>query len=143
MNAGYGSASDRHQSRVFAPLGVLLLAAPRIAAAQTPAPDPPAFTVEEEFDVSVPMRDDVHLATDLYFPAGATGELPVILIRTPYQKKAWRGAQGVARYFARRGYVVAIQDVRGKGESQGTFTVSAAEREDIPPPPSARPASAC
>ena len=35
----------------------------------------------------VPMRDGVHLATDVYLPAGHTGHtgpLPVLLERTPY-----------------------------------------------------------
>ena len=56
----------------------------------------------------VAMPDGVKLATDLYFPADLREPLPVILIRTPYKKEM---EELEARYFARRGYVVAVQDV--------------------------------
>ena len=81
--------------------------------------------------VMIPMRDGIRLAADLHFPADA-GERkwPVILIRTPYDKRRWRTADsahesglGMARFFARHGFVVAVQDVRGKHESEGSFSV--------------------
>ena len=34
----------------------------------------------------VPMRDGIHLATDVYLPAHCPGPLPVLLERTPYGK---------------------------------------------------------
>jgi uncharacterized protein len=68
-------------------------------------------------DVMVAMRDGVHLATDVYLPPGG-GPLPVVLMRTPYDKGAERSvslaAQGVAR-----GYAVVLQDCRGRFASQG------------------------
>ena len=68
------------------------------------------------------MRDGVRLSTDLYFPKGAGEKLPVILIRTPYSKKGIRDRSGTGPYFfAGQGYVVAVQDVRGKFESEGKF----------------------
>jgi hypothetical protein len=51
------------------------------------------------------------------------------MIRTPYNKKAERTVEP-ARWFAGQGYIVAIQDVRGKFESQGEYTVSAHDTED-------------
>ena len=49
----------------------------------------------------------------------AVGErLPVLLNRTPYDKTSL--AQQ-AQYFAQRGYVVALQDVRGRYKSEGKF----------------------
>jgi len=78
----------------------------------------------------VPMRDRVRLATDLYFPVGAGERLPVILIRLPYNKNRYGGALGPARFFASQGYVVAVQDVRGKFGSEGEYTLSAADAND-------------
>ncbi len=66
------------------------------------------------------MADGVRLATDVYRPSGAQGALPVILMRTPYGKGG-SGPTADARMFASHGYVVAVQDVRGKGESEGLF----------------------
>ena len=78
----------------------------------------------------MPMRDGVKLSTDLYFPEGLSGRLPVILIRTPYDKNASRSEDSTARMFAVQGYVVAVQDTRGKFESEGEYTVSAADTND-------------
>ena len=63
------------------------------------------------------MRDGVLLATDLYLPAGAP-KSPVILLRTPYKKEF---IEIQARYYARRGYVFAAQDVRGRFASAGQW----------------------
>jgi hypothetical protein len=78
------------------------------------------------------MRDGVRLSTDLYFPDGAAGPLPVIVVRTPYGKAAeWlRGPEGYPSFFASHGYVVAVQDCRGRYESEGTFTPGRHERQD-------------
>ncbi len=71
--------------------------------------------------VRVPMRDGTKLIADLWLPA-ATGRYPVITIRTPYSRRAdWLDAKGVGEYFAARGYAVLAQDVRGTGDSEGTF----------------------
>jgi putative CocE/NonD family hydrolase len=64
------------------------------------------------------MRDGVQLATDLYFPADDRPPYPVILIRTPYNK-SWMATYG--NYYTQSGYVVAIQDVRGRWASQGDW----------------------
>ena len=77
-------------------------------------------------DVMVPMRDAVRLATDIYRPAHADGSavegtFPVILGRTSYDKSnpvIW--VDPVARFFVPRGYVVLLQDLRGRGKSEGT-----------------------
>lgn len=80
------------------------------------------------------MRDGVRLSTDLYFPVGAELPLPVILIRTPYSKDSrpphYTRPGSIANYFAGHGYVVAVQDNRGRHESEGDFVVSRSERED-------------
>ncbi len=81
----------------------------------------------------IPMRDGVQMATDLYFPAQdgepAAGRFPVILERTPYDKAAARNTANGA-YFARRGYVCALQDVRGRFASEGEWYPFAREAPD-------------
>ncbi|HJT72030.1 MAG TPA: CocE/NonD family hydrolase [Terriglobales bacterium] len=90
---------------------------------------PPKFKVRVEKSVMVPMRDGIRLSTDLYFPEGVGVKLPVILIRTPYNKQV-RWLQPAINFFAGQGYVVAVQDVRGKFESQGDYVISAADPQD-------------
>ena len=81
--------------------------------------------------VMIAMRDGVQLATDLYFPPGAQegGRFPTILVRTTYDKTAARTAIDPDVAMA-TGYVVALQDVRGRGESGGSFYHGVAEAED-------------
>jgi uncharacterized protein len=86
-----------------------------------PVSDPllsqPKFEVKVEANTMIAMRGGVKLATDIYLPQ-AGGKAPVILIRTPY-KKEMSEIQG--RYYARRGYAVAIQDCRGRFGSEGVW----------------------
>ncbi len=71
--------------------------------------------------IKVAMRDGVTLVSDLWLPA-PPGKYPAIVIRTPYGRGAgWLDARGVGEYFAAHGYGVVVQDVRGTGESGGTF----------------------
>jgi putative CocE/NonD family hydrolase len=80
-----------------------------------------SFVVEK--NVMVPMRDGVRLATDIYRPARAgtavSERLPVLLQRTPYNKSGGRGTQ--IELFVKQGYVVVVQDSRGRYNSQGVF----------------------
>ena len=73
-------------------------------------------------NVMVPMRDGVKLAADIYFPLSLK-KAPVILIRTVYGKLIGMsiGSTSAARLFARNGYIVIVQDVRGRGRSRGEF----------------------
>lgn len=75
------------------------------------------FEVVTERDVPAPMRDGVVLHADIYRPK-AEGKFPVLLIRTPYNK-AFRSALGFKG--AARGYVVIIQDCRGRFASGGEW----------------------
>jgi hypothetical protein len=83
------------------------------------------MTIAVSLDVMVPMRDGVRLATDIYRPAledgtPAPGRFPVILTRTSYDKSnPVMQVEPVGKFFARNGYVVAIQDLRGRGQSEG------------------------
>jgi putative CocE/NonD family hydrolase len=79
--------------------------------------------------VLIPMRDGVRLSTDLHFPDGAPTPYPTILLRTPYGKSGAGGVASISRFVA-QGYAVAIQDIRGKYESDGEFAVTAPDRLD-------------
>jgi putative CocE/NonD family hydrolase len=98
---------------------------------QTQACSPPAYEASTERNVMMPLRDGVTLATDIYFPAvngeKVDGQFPVVLTRTPYDKS---NLAATGKYYAERGYVAAMQDVRGRYESQGTFYPFAHEGPD-------------
>lgn len=85
-------------------------------------------------NVMVKTRDGIGLATDIYRPArqGIPVEhpLPVLLERTPYNKGDAFRFQSKAEYFTRRGYVVVIQDCRGRFQSEGDFYFLTREAED-------------
>lgn len=95
-------------------------------------PAPGFGRVRLEKSIRVPMRDGTRLSTDLYFPHDADGPFPVIAIRLPYDKNTfakYREPGSVAHFFAGHGYVVAIQDMRGRFESEGDYTYFSGDRE--------------
>ena len=81
------------------------------AAAQAPG----AIAVEK--NVAMKTRDGVTLRADIYHPA-AEGKYPVLLTRTPYNKDSMSpiGFKG-----AGRGFIVVVQDVRGRYNSEGEW----------------------
>ena len=102
-------------------IGAAATLAPGVAA-QVPAPYGAILFAE---DVMVPMRDGVRLATDVYRPVRdgvpVAEPLPVLLQRTPYGRQG-RGLVERSLYFVERGYVVVLQDMRGRYGSEGTFS---------------------
>ena len=91
------------------------------------------YSVVCDRNVMLPARDGVGLATDIYHPAvdgeKSEGPFPVILERTPYDKASLSNVAN-AKYFARRGYVCAVQDVRGRYRSEGEWYAFAKEAPD-------------
>lgn len=89
-----------------------------------------SFQVVCERDVAVKMRDGVVLTADVYRPK-AEGKFPVLLARTPYDKANTRvydapfGIRG-----ASQGYVVIIQDARGRFTSKGDWYPFKHESQD-------------
>ncbi len=106
---------------------LLALVIPSCIRAQVTAGSPDLPNVQQELGVVIPMRDGVHLAADLFVPRAST-RLPTVLVRTPYNRKA--RAMNSYRFFARRGYAVVIEDVRGRYASQGVFGSTAQEGPD-------------
>ncbi len=78
-----------------------------------------AAQFHQRFGVMIPMRDGIRLAADIYTPAD-TGRWPTILIRTPYVKTPQFKRYKLAVYL-QNGYAVALQDTRGRGDSEGEF----------------------
>jgi len=76
-------------------------------------------------NIMIHMRDGIKLATDIYRPADINGnpkegKYPAILGRTSYDKAnpvIW--VKPVAEFFVSNGYVVILQDIRGRGDSEG------------------------
>jgi uncharacterized protein len=94
----------------------------------------PQYDVIVLKNVLVPMRDGVLLAADVYRPArGGTfvdAPQPALLERTPYSKDDRERVELNGLWYAERGYVAVIQDVRGRYRSEGTFTFLTQEAED-------------
>ncbi len=105
----------------FLPLicGVILLTA-------TAARGVERYEVTVERGVPVKMRDGVMLRADIYRPT-SPGKFPVLLQRTPYDK---RGGADFGLKAAARGYVVIVQDVRGRYTSEGEWYTFKHESED-------------
>lgn len=90
----------------------------------------------------VPMRDGIRLATDIYLPARFNGALPVLLERTPYDKRGTNHADRtaaeptpvakpeIAAQFAKSGYAYVLQDCRGRFRSEGNFAKYLGEDRD-------------
>ncbi len=78
------------------------------------------------------MRDGVQLAMDVVRPT-EPGRYPVILIRTPYNKVACLGSprgKALQDLLARSGYIIAVQDCRGRFNSDGVFDPYRQEHAD-------------
>lgn len=76
------------------------------------------------------MRDGITLYSDIYLP-DETGEYPVLLMRQPYGRSiASTVTHAHPVWYASKGYIVVIQDVRGRGESEGEFNPFVQEAED-------------
>ncbi len=79
--------------------------------------------VRLERGVTCRMSDGVALVSDHYYAAGSPEvAMPTLLMRQPYGRDiASTVVYAHPVWFARHGYNVVIQDVRGRGDSEGTF----------------------
>ena len=88
------------------------------------------LSVRPKETVSMLTRDCVRLDADVYRPDDA-GEFPVLLMRQPYGRAiASTVVYAHPTWYAAHGYIVVIQDVRGRGTSEGTFELFAHEIAD-------------
>ncbi len=86
------------------------------------------YGIKYEKNVPGTMRDGTTLYADVYRPDSA-GQFPVILLRLPYGKQLAE-VFGDHEYFPARGYVVVVQDGRGRFESEGEYYPLIDEAQD-------------
>jgi putative CocE/NonD family hydrolase len=102
--------------RVFSCSMLALIVAVLLAGQEMPRAGLPG--VDMSWGVKIPMRDGIHLNATVYQPHGQKEPLPVIFTFTPYIGDSYTER---AIYFAHHGYVYALVDVRGRGNSEGEF----------------------
>lgn len=109
-------------------LGILI---PLSLAWQRPAPagggTEPAFLAEN--NVAVPMRDGVILRANVWRPRD-DAKHAVLVYRTPYGKREDTVGDTIFAKAVARGYVVVMQDVRGRYASDGEFNPYFQEGKD-------------
>lgn len=74
--------------------------------------------VQTRWGLRIPLRDGVELNATLYLPKDHAEPAPAILTLTPYIGQTYHDP---ASYFAMHGYPFLTVDVRGRGNSGGTF----------------------
>ncbi|PJI89394.1 CocE/NonD family hydrolase [Sphingomonas koreensis] len=116
----------RTAALLAAALAATALTAPAPARqATTTTPPTAAFTREE---IMIPMRDGTRLQTVILRPTDKAGKLPIILRRTPYgvPNAAPRSTPESMRFLMQDGYILVIQNMRGRYKSEGRFDMSTA-----------------
>src|ERR1700733_6713197 len=89
------------------------------------SPDP--ANISFHWGVKIPVRDGVHLSATVYRPKEQRAPMPCIFALTPYISD---GLHRLGVYFAATGSPFAIVDVRGRGNSEGTFRPEIQEAKD-------------
>ena len=89
-----------------------------------------------ERKVMMPMRDGVRLATDIYRPKNASGPVPVVFSKTPYNFNYWDVRNRVPSDMStplaavKRGYAYVVQNERGHFFSEGNYDILGAPVTD-------------
>lgn len=99
----------------------------RIAALIARLPPPQTTAVAVERDLAAKMPDGAVLLADRWFPSHPAGDLPTVLLRSPYGR---RQLGPVGRLFAERGYQVVVQSCRGTFGSEGGWDPMRNEQAD-------------
>ena len=95
----------------------------------------------ERRDAMIPMRDGAKLYTEIYTPRNPAGPLPFLMERTPYDARS--GLSGFRptetgystrlhdhTELARAGYIIVLQDIRGRYRSEGQYVTLRAPRKN-------------
>jgi putative CocE/NonD family hydrolase len=86
-----------------------------------------AGKVEWQWGVKIPLRDGVRLNATLYKPVGRKDPRPCLFTLTPYIGQSYHDR---GMYFAAHGYPFLTVDVRGRGNSEGSFRPLIQEAKD-------------
>ncbi len=118
------SRPRRSLERCIALMLMTLAVAPASAVGQRNAEGTAPVPTFEKTDTMVAMRDGVRLHTNVYVPKGFVGNLPIMLVRTPYGIEGGdRAFAGAYAELARDGYIFVHQDIRGRYKSEGQFVM--------------------
>ena len=102
------------------------------SASNKPAPSEIADRYEKK-DVMIPARDGVRLHTQVLVPRDVPGPLPFLLVRSPYGRSSRKTLNGSLAALAREGYLIVLQDIRGRYQSEGQFVMNRAPRDKADP----------
>jgi uncharacterized protein len=82
----------------------------------------------DKWERMIPMRDGKKLFTAIYIPKDTTEKHPILMRRTPYSSAPYGESKypdafwnSYYRLYLREGYVMVVQDVRGRYMSEGEF----------------------
>lgn len=88
----------------------------------------PTYTVQEETDVHIPMRDGVKLAADIFRPSSPGQKFPALLAVSAYPRQLQQSVlplghneAGLTEFWVPRGYAHVVVDVRGCNDSEGSY----------------------
>lgn len=104
-----------------------ILPADSLAQTTTAQQAPRSASVDVQWGVRIAMPDGIALNATLYRPTRQPEPLPVLITQTPYTTDEYHTR---AMYYAARGYVVLVVDVRGRGNSDGAFDYYDASGQD-------------
>ncbi len=115
------------RARLIAFIGFALLITSATVRGQQPKVDPRFDRTES----MVTMRDGKKLYTTVHAPKNAKGPIPIILLRTPYgiDNRAEKLFQNYFKEMIDDGYAFALQDIRGRFKSEGTFVMTRPARD--------------
>lgn len=108
-------------------IGAASLPAPVCVSAQEPPRAPDAAKIDFKWGVKIPLRDGIHLNATVYTPKDQQAPAPCVFTLTPYIAQNYHD-RGV--YFAAHGYPFLTVDVRGRGNSEGSFYPLLQEAKD-------------
>ncbi len=119
-----GTIGMRLSLRTFGALAIITVLSFLAAGQESPAT---SANVELHWGVKIPLRDGVHLNATVYTPKNQPSPAPCLFTLTPYIGQTYHD-RGV--YFAAHGYPFLTVDVRGRGNSEGTFRPNIQEARD-------------
>ena len=99
----------------------------------------PIYSIQEETDGRIPMRDGVRLAADIFRPSASGQKFPALLAVSPYTRQLQRtvvpshqNEAGITEFWVPRGYAHIVVDVRGSNDSEGTWDMMGPkEQQDL------------
>lgn len=104
----------------------------------SPAQKTPVYSeIFEKREAAIPMRDGIHLHTEIYVPKERNERLPFLLTRTPYgirgDDKGFTPLLGMYNELIADGYIFVFQDIRGRYKSEGQFVMLRTPRDKSNP----------